>query len=101
MNAVATIPALDDLRTRLAAVDDDPHAVAGFHPYLLGKAGRTMTGMGLVLSLHLAVMDYTDGMPPVAAWSLLPRLEEYVRAMTDDARVRADALDALRALGLL
>lgn len=98
--AFTTLPAADELLRCLTAVDNSNHVVEKFYPLLLAKAGQEQTGTGFVLALHLAIADYTSGMPPVTFTVLQQRAEQFVRAVIDDARVLDEALATLRDLGL-
>jgi hypothetical protein len=90
------LPAYDDLRQRLIAVDNEPHVVEKFYPHILKLAGQEQAGLGVALALTLATHDYTAGLPPVLARVVQLRLPNYVRAIVDDPQVQADALSGLQ-----
>lgn len=98
--ATAPLPDQDEILRRLLAVDDSAHLTDGFYPHITKAAGRELSGMGVVMLLHLAVADYTADFPPAMSVVMLTRLEAFTRALVDDEQVLADALDALRQLGL-
>lgn len=98
--ATAPLPDHDELLRRLVSVDDTSHMINGFYPHITKAAGRELTGMGVVMLLHLAVADYTADFPSAMSAVVLLRLEAFTRAVVTDPTVLADALDALRTLGL-
>jgi len=97
MIAKTTLPTHDEMLDRLKSVDADPHMIERFYPLLLTKAGQEQTGIGLAITLQLAITDYTNNMPPILAKVLQMRLPQFVEAIIEDPQTRADALTALDA----
>lgn len=89
---VTRLPEKEDMLARLISVNDDSHAVEQFYPLILKDAGRELVGSGVVLMLHLAIHDYTEGMPPFMGALIQMSLKGYVEALIDDPEVKADAL---------
>ena len=85
------IPDRETLLSRLRKVEDNAHAIQKFYPELQRKSGSELNGMGIVLTLNLAIHDYCDGMPPVLQVLILMRMHDYIDAMTDDEEIREDA----------
>lgn len=97
---IVTIPAADDLLARLIAIDDNPHQVKRFYPYLLKAAGVELAGQGIATKLALAAYDYTSGLPLTVSAVVNVSLHRFVPAFTDDPEVQAAALDHFEAVGL-
>lgn len=100
-STVATLPDADEMMRRLIAANDEPHAVEKFYPRIVSSmADRPQTGMGVVMGLHLAVADYTVGLPPIMGRLMLDSIHLYVHALLDGTEILDEALGTLEELGL-
>ncbi|MFF4188177.1 hypothetical protein ACFYZ9_33780 [Streptomyces sp. NPDC001691] len=95
-DATETLPDHDEIMRRLRSVDDEPNMNQRFYPLIAKKAGATLNGRGIALTMRLAVATYVGGgMPPMMAGLLERLLPAWVEALVDDAAVRTDTLAAL------
>ncbi len=91
---VIVLPDRAEMLARLLGVSDDSHLSERFFPILLRHAGQTRNAHGIVLTLLLAIHDYTEGMPVVMEAVLMLMLPALIRALVIDTEV-ADAAQAL------
>uniref|UniRef100_UPI003F490D50 hypothetical protein n=1 Tax=Streptomyces sp. CA-136453 TaxID=3240050 RepID=UPI003F490D50 len=60
-----TMPDRAEITRRLESVDDEINMSQRFYPLIAKKAGATLSGRGIALTLRLAVADYVgEGLPP-------------------------------------
>ena len=101
--AITTIemPDADELMRRLMGVDNSGHLAAKLYPGLVRSlAGQKKAGGGIVMSLQLALTDYTEGMPPQMFQVMMFRRRAFIEGMLtgDQAVIKADALKMLDTL---
>jgi len=88
---MATMHDASTMLEKLVAANPISHLRERFYPKLLKVAGHRMNGAGVLLTVQLAICDYTDGMPPLMARMMEHDIDSFVDAMTDDEDVRQDA----------
>ena len=81
-----TLPAADEMLTRLRSVIDEPHIEANLYPKITRYAGTRKTPEGIEMIVMLAIHDYAEGFPPAVARGLMVALPRFVRVLcgTDD-----------------
>ncbi|MEU4506788.1 hypothetical protein [Streptomyces sp. NPDC024089] len=96
-SSTITLPDHDELLRRLKSVDDSPEKIAKFYPAITDRAGSTLNGTGIAVTLALGAKKYLDGQPQIVSAVVMRELPEYVCAIVDDPRVRQEALEVLAA----
>lgn len=94
-----TMPSQEDIVSRLTSVSAQPEFVQGFYPHVAKVAGRELAGPGVVMTLTLAIYDYTQDMPVpmrrVMSAVLNTNMAAYVEALVDDEQVKREALEMI------
>lgn len=81
----------ESMAEQLAAVNNEPHLRERFYPILTAQAGRRLNGMGVIVTIQLAISDYVRGMPAMMAVLMDMQTLEFARAIMPDDEVYADA----------
>jgi hypothetical protein len=85
------LPSKEEMLERLLKVDNNPHAQQKFYPMLTKHGGKQTMAMGVVLTLQLAIHDYTQGMPAMMVSLLNMRMNDYIEALCPDEEIAAEA----------
>jgi hypothetical protein len=74
----------------LIKVDDNRHAIERFYPILTKQAGRVLNATGVIVTLELALYDYTKDLPPLCAVLLRMRMNDFIDAIIDDPEIMTE-----------
>lgn len=88
---VITLPNHEEMLGRLLKISDETHLKEGLYPILLESAGQTRVAGGVVITLALAIHDYTEGLPPAMANLLYKQVPDFIDALIDDKEVAEQA----------
>jgi hypothetical protein len=84
-----TLPAREEMLSKLIAAESSNHIVQNFYPKLLDHAGQGKVACGVAVILNMAIIEYCDSAILLAAMQL--RAPEFIDALIDDAEVAAEA----------
>lgn len=89
---VVTLLPSEQIKRRLAEVDDNPYMAKRFHPLLAAEGGRELVAMGIVMMLNLKIHDFSSqDYPPVIGALLQMNIPRYIDCLTDDQTVAEEA----------
>jgi hypothetical protein len=85
---------LRDAETMLACllkVSKAPYLRERFYLLLTDQAGRQLNGVGVVIAIQLAILDYTREMPAMMSTLMDLQTDDFARAIMPDDEVVSDA----------
>jgi hypothetical protein len=88
-----TLPNAEEIVRRLSSVDADPYTIQNFYPLIAQHANQEKNGFGLVVMIELAIHEVTKGMPAIVGKLMSRQLPRFIKALTDDQEVIADAMN--------
>lgn len=88
-----TMPDRDTMFNALRSVDTNPHLCEKFYPLICNDlAGKQKVAIGVVTSVQLALVDYTDGLPGIVAMAMEHQVSSFIKVITP-SDIQQEAMD--------
>ena len=85
---------LRDAETMLAClvkVDGNSHYREAFYPILTKQASRQLNGMGVIICVQMAIVEYAADLPPEITTTMQLQVLDFAEAIMTDNEVVRDA----------